>query len=498
MGYCRLVDQSRRNCLGFDFNGATDTIGNVSIVSIVSIVSTGATTSNPTPIINTLGSGNLTIGTLGITPVAGFISVINAGTSGTITLGGTVTFTAATTGQAQITGQTLALGAATRTFNVGLGTGATQDLLIDAVISGTSVGLIKTGTGRLNLSGANTYTGSTTITAGILQVSTLNNGGPGNNSSIGASTNVATNLILNGGTLRYTGVAVSTDRLFSLQFTGTSTIDSSGTGAINFTNTGSMGFNGGVGAKTLALTGTNTGNNTIAAVIANNTGTTAISKTGIGTWVLSGTNTYTGATTVNAGKLVVTGSIGASAVTVNNAGTILATDTAASFGSTLTINANAILAVGDAANATTATATVTGATTFADASIFSWDINATGTSYDKLVTASLTDGGAVGGSILRIVAADSTFANSFWNTAQTWNDIFTTNGTAAIANWASIFTTVTVVNSSFGTITPAAGSFSVSGSTLSWNIIPEPSTALAGLLLAAGLLRRRRPAASVR
>ena len=43
-----------------------------------------------------------------------------------------------------------------------------------------------------------------------------------------------------------------------------------------------------------------------------------ITKTGAGTLTLSNTNTYTGATTVNAGTLLVNGSQSGSAVTVNS------------------------------------------------------------------------------------------------------------------------------------------------------------------------------------
>jgi autotransporter-associated beta strand protein len=160
----------------FDFNGHTDTIGNVSIVNAGAI-------SDVNSILNTAGTGNLTIGTLGITPVAGLTTQINAGNTGTITLGGNVTFTAANTGQARFTGQTLALGAATRTFTVGAGTGLGQDLLVDASISGTGVGLTKAGTGRLALSSAaNTYDGLTTVSDGTLKVitpATLGNGSGG-------------------------------------------------------------------------------------------------------------------------------------------------------------------------------------------------------------------------------------------------------------------------------------------------------------------------------
>ena len=38
------------------------------------------------------------------------------------------------------------------------------------------------------------------------------------------------------------------------------------------------------------------------------------------------------------------------------------------------------------------------------------------------------------------------------------------------------------------------GSFAINGSSLTWTAVPEPSSALAGLLVGAGLLRRRRKA----
>ena len=65
-----------------------------------------------------------------------------------------------------------------------------------------------------------------------------------------------------------------------------------------------MDFNGQTGARTLTLDGTNTGDNTVALLIGDNSGATSISKTGAGTWLLTNANTYTGDTTISAGTLV--------------------------------------------------------------------------------------------------------------------------------------------------------------------------------------------------
>ena len=66
----------------------------------------------------------------------------------------------------------------------------------------------------------------------------------------------------------------------------------------------------GAGSKTLTLAGTNeSSGNVIAGAIVNNSAanTTALLKSGTGTWSLSGVNLYTGGTTVTQGVLQITG-----------------------------------------------------------------------------------------------------------------------------------------------------------------------------------------------
>ncbi len=61
---------------------------------------------------------------------------------------------------------------------------------------------------------------------------------------------------------------------------------------------------------------------TFAGVIGNNTGPSALTKVGTGTLTLSGANTYSGATTISAGRLQVNGSSSATSYTVQSGGTL--------------------------------------------------------------------------------------------------------------------------------------------------------------------------------
>lgn len=192
------------------------------------------------------------------------------------------------------------------TFSVG----STSNAAINGVISGgpqaTFGGLIKSGAGPLVIGGNdNTYTGPTTINAGILSVSAFRSAGTP--SSLGASSNAGVNLIINGGTLQYTGPGPggSTNRLFQIGGSAagsTGTLDASGTGPVQFTNTGIIVYGTTNQTRTLVLTGTSTADNMLVSVINNNgTGAVSVTKNGAGTWMLIGNSGYSGATTINAG-----------------------------------------------------------------------------------------------------------------------------------------------------------------------------------------------------
>ncbi|MGH3580015.1 MAG: beta strand repeat-containing protein, partial [Mycobacterium sp.] len=177
------------------------------------------------------------------------------------------------------------------------------DLTVSGIVSGaTGTGLIKTGSGVLSLTGANTYDGPTTISQSTLVISSLGdvNGGA---SPLGLPTTIANGTIsLSNGTLQYTGSGHTSDRVLALPTSGT--LDASGTGPLKFTsNLQAPGAN----IKTFTLTGTSASLNEIAGIIPDNSvsNITNISKTGTGTWALTGANTYTGVTTVGSGTLVI-------------------------------------------------------------------------------------------------------------------------------------------------------------------------------------------------
>jgi fibronectin-binding autotransporter adhesin len=206
-----------------------------------------------------------------------------------------------------------------------------SDSIINGVISGTG-SLTKSGTGTLTLTATNSYGGLTTVSAGVLNVQ--NSAGLGTTVS-GTVVSSGATLQLQGGinvvgeTLSLNGIGFNAGGAFrsisgsnswggTITLAGGSTINADadtfyiGANILNstfvatFTNNGTILLSGGLGGGAGGLTG-------------------GLTKTGTGTLVINGTNSYIGATTISSGvfQFGATGTFpSASAVTVNAGGTL--------------------------------------------------------------------------------------------------------------------------------------------------------------------------------
>lgn len=169
------------------------------------------------------------------------------------------------------------------------------------------VSLNKADAGRWILSNANTFSGATLVSAGILE---LTNSLALQNSPLDA-TNSVTGAAAAG--LRTTVTTLTIGGL-------------NGTKNLSTLFTTTTGGYGGVTALTLNPVADVT--TSYSGVIANGAAGMSLTKTGAGTQILSGVNTYTGATAVNAGTLLVNGSTAAaSLVTVGINGNLGGTGT---------------------------------------------------------------------------------------------------------------------------------------------------------------------------
>jgi autotransporter-associated beta strand protein len=193
---------------------------------------------------------------------------------------------------------------------------AASDLTLSGTVSRSSAtSLGKTGAGTLVLGAANTFTLPVTVTAGVVSVAADNR--------LGA---VANQITLNGGTLAATGT-FSSSRSFVLGASG---------GTCDVT-----------GGQTLTLDATS--------VVS---GAGILRKSGTGTLVLAGTNTYGGGTSVTAGELSIAAdaNLGSAATGLTlDGGTLRATASA-----TLTGRPVAIGTAGGTINATSGTVQLPG------------------------------------------------------------------------------------------------------------------------------------------
>jgi autotransporter-associated beta strand protein len=392
---------------------------------------------------------------------------VAAGSTGTLTLGSIGTNALTFNGNGTLNG------------NITFLTGATDAtrMKMNGVISGTgNITISSPGSGFVELINANTYSGSTTVSSGILR---LTNALAMQNSALDT-----TNSVTGTGTAGFQYRPPSGTTLTLGGLTGDKNLAS-----VFATGVGS--FAGGYTTITALTLNPGTGvTRTYSAAIANGANNMTLTKTGLGTQVLSGTNTYTGATNVNAGTLVVEGSISTSSLTtVANGGTLGGTGTV---GKTV-ISAGGTLAVGASPGTMTFTDTLglSGTTVMEIDGTAGAGVNPNGHDFINLTGAGAAGVLTYGGTMTLDIGT------TFGSGSYSWN-LFD------FASETGGFTGITLADQYSGTLTDAGSGvwgltsgfntwqFSESTGVLGLTVVPEPRAALLGSLGMLMLLRRRR------
>jgi fibronectin-binding autotransporter adhesin len=465
--------------------------GNIALSGILS--GTGATLTKSGPGTLILSSSNTYTGATTVS--AGVLQLGNGGTTGTLSTSSSI-----------INNANLTID---RSNTVTQGTDFTS-----STISGTG-SFTQAGSGTTILIAANSYTGITTISAGILQ---LGDGGTtGSLSASSAITNNA-NLTIN----RSNTVTQGTD-FGSAAITGTGSFTQAGTGttiltaanSYTGTTTISAGFlqlgNGGTtGALSASSAITNNANLTInrsntvtqgtdfsSAAI---TGTGSFTQAGTGTTILNAANTYSGSTTINAGSLSVNGTL-ANTSNVNVLGGTLGGS--GTIGGATTVGGNGTLAAGSSPGVLTVTnnLTLTQEVGVDGGSLAHFEIGGLtrGSEYDGVdVGGTLTYGGTL--EIVSFNDYDLTDVATFTNPITVF-DLFGMPGSPNDPTFSGNFDHVSVggyalnnVGSGIwtGSNDDASVTYTFDQSTGDLSIVPEPVAAFLGGIGLLTLLRRRR------
>jgi len=320
--------------------------------------------------ITTINAGVLSVATIGNGAVAGNLGAAAVAAANIVLGGGTLQYTGVT---ASTTRAYTLTAATTSSIEV---TSAAATLTISGVGAATTGALTKSGAGTLILSGANLYTGLTTITAGTL--------------TYGVDDALATGAVtVNGGTLNIIGwndTDIGTVTLTAGTITGTTGI---------LTTTGTYELKSG----------------TVSAILA---GAVALNKTTAGTVIISKATTNTGLTTVSAGTLQygITDALASGAVTVSGTGTLdiigfndtvgAVTLTAGTItgttgiltGTSYTVDSGTISAI-LAGGAVALTKNTTGLVTLSKANTYTGDTNVVAGTLETLAAGVIADGSNV-------------------------------------------------------------------------------------------------------
>jgi fibronectin-binding autotransporter adhesin len=289
---------------------------------------------------------------------------------------------------------------------------ASSDLTISSVISqnngvtGGAKTLTKSGAGTLTLSSTNTYTGGTTINGGTIDITggggtigairgtvTVNTGGTlrlstgdatGYNTDgtrlsvinlVGGTLNVNTtsNQTLGSATINMTGGSITGVANSNLDiFAGSSAINTLASATSSTIDTVKLSIRQTAGLTFTVADGAAASDLSISSVIASNGGftTAPLIKAGAGTLTLSGISTYTGATSVSAGTLLVNGTLGNTAVTVSNGATLGGTGIITG---SVAFSGDSMLNIADVSDGLDVTGAVTFGSGFGFDNISGWD-----------------------------------------------------------------------------------------------------------------------------
>ncbi|EDB6166784.1 autotransporter outer membrane beta-barrel domain-containing protein [Salmonella enterica subsp. enterica serovar Corvallis] len=342
------------------YTGGTTISGGTLVVSNVEALGSGDVTDNATLELNTGGDFDNNIGGTG--------SVVKSGDK-TLTLSGANSYTGGTT----ISGGTLvatnveALGSGDVTDNavLELNTGGT----FDNVISGSGQ-VVKSGDEMLTLSGANSYTGGTTISGGTLvatNVEALGSGDVTDNATLELNTGGTFDNVISGSGQ----VVKSGDDALTLSgnnsYTGGTLISG---GTLVASNVDALGSGDVTDNATLEM---NTGGDFDNAI----SGSGQVVKSGDETLTLSGANSYTGGTTISGGTLVANNveALGTGDVT-NNA--TLELNTGGDFDNAIS-GSGQVVKSGDKTLTLSGANSYTGGTTISGGTLIATNVNALGT-----------------------------------------------------------------------------------------------------------------------
>ena len=258
-------------------------------------------------------------------------------------------------------GRTLNLNGTVLNSSYDFAIGGSGNSIISGVYSGVAGNIAENGPGSLTLSGANTFGGTTILNGGMLNIN--------NPAALGTGT-----LSINGGTIDNTsGESITLANNNAQTWNG------------DFVFTGTNDLNLGNGTVSTSASRQITVINHTLAVGGIIGGAYGLTKAGPGVLMLSGANTYTGNTSINTGKLLITNLAGSGTgsgnVSVNSGATLAGTGTTAS---TVAVTAGGTLAPGVAGPGIL---TINNNLTFAAGATFAVDLNGTtaGTNYDQLI-----------------------------------------------------------------------------------------------------------------